>query len=194
LGVTNPAVARDSFLTKHTMKVKERQKLLQTLKTRFERNGHCHEGIVWGEVEARLEGSLDALRSLHEMEATSGEPDVVGHDTDSGQLTFCDCSAESPVGRRTICYVGEALDSRKEHKPENSAVDMAAAMGIDLLTEAQYLSCYKPAKLSDDTPHAGRSAYRLGIARLPQSMNAHPSVAPEPQTASLRSAVCVPAN
>jgi hypothetical protein len=120
------------------MKVKEREKLLQTLKVRFERNMHRHSGIVWTKVQARLEGNPDALRSLHEMEATGGEPDVIGHDTDSGAFTFCDCSAESPAGRRSVCYDRQALDSRKEHKPEGSAVEMAAAMGIDLLTEDQY--------------------------------------------------------
>jgi hypothetical protein len=125
------------------MKVNEREKLLQTLKARFERNMPRHRGIVWTQVEARLEGNPDALRSLHEMEATGGEPDVIGHDKDSGQLTFCDCSAESPVGRRSICYDREALDARKEHKPESSAVEMAAAMGIDLLTEEQYRELQK---------------------------------------------------
>src|SRR5512134_2140510 len=125
------------------MKIKEREKLLQTLKARFERSMHRHRGIVWAEVEARLEGNLDALRSLHEMEATGGEPDVIGHGTDSSQITFCDCSAESPVGRRSICYDRQALDSRKEHKPEGSAVEMAAAMGIDLLTEEQYRELQK---------------------------------------------------
>jgi hypothetical protein len=125
------------------MKVKEREKLLQTLKARFDGNTHRHRGIVWGEVEARLEGSLDALRSLHEMEATGGEPDVIGYDPDSGHLTLCDCSAESPAGRRSICYDREALDSRKEPKPKSSAVEMAAAMGIDLLTEAQYRELQK---------------------------------------------------
>jgi hypothetical protein len=125
------------------MNVKERQKLLQALKARFEINIHRHRGIAWGEVEVRLEGSLHALRSLHEMEATGGEPDVIARDTDSGRLTFCDCSAESPVGRRSICYDREALDSRKEHKPEGSALEMAIGMGIDLLTETQYRELQK---------------------------------------------------
>jgi hypothetical protein len=120
------------------MKTKEREKLLQILKARFERNMHRHRGSVWIEVEARLEGNQEALRSLHEMEATGGEPDVIGQDGDSGQVTFCDCSPESPVGRRSVCYDREALDSRKEHKPQGSAVEMAAAMGIDVLTEEQY--------------------------------------------------------
>lgn len=125
------------------MKVKEREKLLQTLKVRFEKNMHRHRGIAWTEVEARLEGNPDGLRSLHEMEATGGEPDVIGHDRGSGRIMFCDCSPESPAGRRSICYDREALDSRKEHKPEGSAVETAAAMGIDLLTEEQYRELQK---------------------------------------------------
>ncbi|MEQ1871131.1 MAG: DUF4256 domain-containing protein [Vicinamibacterales bacterium] len=120
------------------MKVHERERLLQTLKARFERNVPRHRGIAWTDVAARLERNPEALRSLHQMEASGGEPDVIGHDRDSGQLTFCDCSAESPVGRRSICYDREALDARKDNKPESSAVEMAAAMGIDLLTEEQY--------------------------------------------------------
>ncbi len=120
------------------MKVHERDRLLQTLKARFEKNVPRHRGIVWTDVAARLERNPAALRSLHEMEASGGEPDVIGHDRDSGQLTLCDCSAESPVGRRSVCYDREALDARKDNKPESSAVEMAAAMGIDLLTEEQY--------------------------------------------------------
>jgi hypothetical protein len=120
------------------MKAQEREKLLRALKTRFEKNRHHHEGLAWNEVQARLEGRPDALRSLHAMEATGGEPDVIGRDGHSGHVTFCDCSAESPVGRRSVCYDREALDARKEHKPQGSAVEMAVAMGVDLLTEEQY--------------------------------------------------------
>jgi hypothetical protein len=120
------------------MKAQEREELLQALKARFEKNMHRHKGIAWATVQAKLEGNPDVLRSLREMEATGGEPDVIGRDRETGQFTFCDCSAESPAGRRSVCYDREALDSRKEHKPQGSAVEMAAAMGIDLLTEEQY--------------------------------------------------------
>lgn len=120
------------------MKAQERNDLLRKLKTRFEKHMSRHRGIAWAEVQTRLKGSTDALRSLREMEITGGEPDVIGHDKLTGQFMFCDCSAESPTGRRSVCYDQEALDSRKENKPQGSAVEMAAAMGIDLLTEAQY--------------------------------------------------------
>jgi hypothetical protein len=120
------------------MKPQDPQQLLESLKSRFARNMHRHEGIAWAAVQARLEARTDALRSLHEMEATGGEPDVIGLDTKTGQITFCDCSAESPPGRRSLCYDRDALDSRKENKPQGSAVEMARAMGVDLLTEDQY--------------------------------------------------------
>lgn len=120
------------------MKANEREGLFQTLKGRFEEHMHRHRGIAWADVRARLEGSPAALRSLLEMEATGGEPDVIGQDRETGQLTFCDCSAESPGGRRSVCYDGEALASRKENRPGGSAVGLAAAMGIELLTEGQY--------------------------------------------------------
>ncbi len=121
-----------------TMKAQERKELLEALKVRFEKNMHRHEGIAWNDVRARLEGNPGALRSLREMESTGGEPDVIGRDRDAGGYTFCDCSAQSPAGRRSVCYDAEALESRKEHKPQGSAVDTAAAMGIELLTEEQY--------------------------------------------------------
>jgi hypothetical protein len=114
------------------------QELLQTLKARFEKHMPRHPGLAWAEVQARLDAHPDALRALREMEATGGEPDVIGPRGAAGQLTFCDCAAESPAGRRSLCYDREALDSRKENKPQGSAVEMAAAMGIALLTEAQY--------------------------------------------------------
>lgn len=112
--------------------------MLQALKRRFEQNLHRHPAIGWAAVQSRLEGHPDALRSLGEMEATGGEPDVIGQDRETGQVTFCDCAAESPTGRRSVCYDREALDARKEHKPASSAVEMATAMGIHLLTEEQY--------------------------------------------------------
>lgn len=124
------------------MKAKEREQLLQVLKTRFEKNMHRHSGIAWTEVQARLAGNPDALKSLQKMEDTGGEPDVIGRDN-SDRFTFCDCSPESPIGRRSTCYDGEARVSRKENRPENSAVEMAAAMGIDLLTEERYRELQK---------------------------------------------------
>lgn len=120
------------------MKASERDELLRTLKDRFEKNMKRHKDIAWVDVEARLEENPAALRSLLAMEATGGEPDVIGRDGKTRKLTFCDCSRESPSGRRSVCYDREALDARKEHKPQDSAVEMAAAMGIELLTEAQY--------------------------------------------------------
>jgi hypothetical protein len=125
------------------MKAQEREELLQALKARFEKNMHRHKGIAWADVRTRLEANPGALRSLREMEATGGEPDVIGQDGEAKHYTFCDCSAESPSGRRSVCYDREALDSRKEHKPEGSAVEMSAAMGIDLLTEEQYRELQK---------------------------------------------------
>jgi Protein of unknown function (DUF4256) len=121
-----------------SMKTQEREQLLRALKTRFEQNMHRHEELAWEAVRAGLEASPAALASLREMEATGGEPDVTGRDRVTGRYVFCDCSAESPLGRRSVCYDREALDSRKEHKPEGSAVETAAAMGIELLTEEQY--------------------------------------------------------
>ena len=127
----------------NTMKKQEQDELLRTLKTRFAKNMHRHPGIAWVDVQARLERSPTALRSLREMDSTGGEPDVIGHDKKLGMYTFCDCCAESPAGRRSVCYDGEALESRKEHKPQNSAVEMASKMGIDLLTEEQYRELQK---------------------------------------------------
>ena len=120
------------------MKSPERDKLIETLKARFEKHMHRHKGIAWAAVQARLEGNAAALKSLRAMEASGGEPDVTGRDTKTGQIVFCDCSAQSPSGRRSVCYDRAALDSRKEHKPKNSAMDMAAALGIELLTEEEY--------------------------------------------------------
>jgi hypothetical protein len=119
------------------------EELLNALKTRFEKNVQRHEGIEWAEVQAKLEASPEKLWSLNEMERTGGEPDVVGHDKETGEYIFYDCSAESPKGRRSVCYDREALESRKQHKPENSAINMAAEMGIELLSEEQYRNLQK---------------------------------------------------
>lgn len=117
----------------------QREELLSALKARFEKNMSRHPGLEWVKVQAKLEAKADKLWSLQEMERTGGEPDVVGHDEKSGEYLFFDCSAETPKGRTSVCYDREGLESRKEHKPANNAVDMATAMGIELLTEGQYL-------------------------------------------------------
>lgn len=116
----------------------QREELLRTLKARFEKNLNRHQGLEWAELQARLEANIAKLWSLNEMERTGGEPDVVGYDNKTGEYIFYDCSAESPKGRRSVCYDREALEARKEHKPDNNAIDMAADMGIELLTEEQY--------------------------------------------------------
>lgn len=124
------------------MKAKEKDALLQSLKARFEKNMKRHAGLAWSGVQARLEGNAAALESLQQMEATGGEPDVVGDET-NGSFTFFDCSPESPSGRRSTCYDAEARRARKEHAPKNSAAEMATAMGIELLTEEQYRELQK---------------------------------------------------
>lgn len=116
----------------------QQEDLLLTLQTRFEKHRHRHQGLSWAKVQAKLAADAAALCSLHQMEQTGGEPDVIGHDAKTGEYLFVDCSAESPAGRRSICYDPAALESRKEHKPKHSALGMATAMGIELLTEAQY--------------------------------------------------------
>lgn len=121
----------------------QREELLKTLKTRFEKNMNRHKGLEWAKVQAKLEADTEKLWSLGEMERTGGEPDVVGFDKTTGEYIFYDCSAESPKGRRSLCYDREGQESRKEHKPENNALDMAAAMGIELLTEEQYRELQK---------------------------------------------------
>lgn len=125
---------------KKELSPEQRDALLRELKSRFEKNIQRHKGLEWARVQARLtaEASGEKLWSLHVMESTGGEPDVTGYDEKTGEYIFCDCSAESPSGRRSICYDREALESRKEHRPEDSAIEMAAAMGIELLTETQY--------------------------------------------------------
>ena len=120
------------------MKARERDDLLKTLQARFEQNMHRHEGVEWSAVQARLENNAKALQSLYEMERTGGEPDMIGPATKAGGCRFCDCAPETPTGRRSACYDREGLQSRKEHRPENSAIEMAASMGIAMLTEAQY--------------------------------------------------------
>ncbi|CCQ92636.1 conserved hypothetical protein [[Clostridium] ultunense Esp] len=128
---------------KKELSPEQREKLLETLKARFEKNMNRHEGLKWAKVQAKLEANPGKLWSLNEMERTGGEPDVVGYDKETDEYIFFDCSAESPKGRRSVCYDREALESRKEHKPENNAVDMASAMGIELLTEEQYRELQK---------------------------------------------------
>jgi hypothetical protein len=130
---------------------KQREELLRTLKARFEKNMNHHKGLEWAKVQAKLEANTEKLWSLNEMERTGGEPDVVGFDKKTGEYIFYDCSAESPKGRRSLCYDHEALESRKEHKPKNNAIDMAAAMGIELLTEEQYRELQKLGKFDTKT-------------------------------------------
>ena len=119
------------------------EELLSTLKARFEKNMNRHKGLEWAKVQAKLEANTEKLWSLNEMERTGGEPDVVGHDKKTGEYIFYDCSAESPKGRRSVCYDREGLESRKEHKPADNALDMAAAMEIEVLTEEQYRALQK---------------------------------------------------
>ena len=119
------------------------EELLRALKDRFDKNMNRHKGLKWAEVQAKLGANTEKLWSVSEMERTGGEPEVVGHDEETGEYIFCDCSAESPKGLRNVCYDRKALESRKEHKPENNAVDMAAAMGIELLTEEEYRELQK---------------------------------------------------
>ncbi len=128
---------------KKELSPEHREELFSELKARFEKNMNRHKGLAWAKVQAKLEANTEKLWSLNEMERTGGEPDVVGFDKKTGEYNFYDCSAESPKGRRSVCYDGEALESRKEHKPKNNAIDMAAAMGIDLLTEEQYRELQK---------------------------------------------------
>ena len=132
-----------SVKTKKELPPEQREELLRALKARFEKNMNRHKGLQWAKVQTRLEANTETLWSLNEMERTGGEPDVVGFDKKTGEYIFYDCSAESPKGRRSVCYDREALESRKEHKPKNSALDMAAAMGIELLTEEQYRELQK---------------------------------------------------
>ena len=129
--------------TTSKLSLAEREELLKTLKARFEKNMNRHKAVEWAKVQARLEDNTKKLWSLNEMERTGGEPDVVGFDKKTGEYIFYDCSAESPKGRRSLCYDRDGQESRKEHKPESNAIDMAAAMGIELLTEEQYRELQK---------------------------------------------------
>jgi hypothetical protein len=122
---------------------KQRDELLKALKTRFQENIHRHKGLEWAKVQAKLQANTEKLWSLNEMERTGGEPDVVGHDKKTGEYIFFDCSAETPKDRTSVCYDREGLESRKEHRPKTTAMDMAAAMGIELLTEEEYLELQK---------------------------------------------------
>src|ERR1700704_1833599 len=135
--------ARNVKSNKKDLSPEQREDLLGALKARFEKNMNRHKGLEWAKIRAKLEANTETLWSLNEMERTGGEPDAVGHDKKTGEYIFYDCSAESPKGRRSLCYDREALDSRKEHKPEDSAIDMAAAMSIELLTAEQYRELQK---------------------------------------------------
>ena len=136
---------------KKKLSSEQREELLLALRARFEKNMNRHKGLEWAKVEAKLKTKTEQLWSLNEMERTGGEPDVVGHDKKKSEYTFYDCSAESPSGRRSFCYDHEALESRKENKPKNSAVQMAADMGIEILTEEQYLDLQKLGKFDAKT-------------------------------------------
>src|SRR5437868_5643022 len=135
--------ARNISSNKKDLSPEQREELPRALKARFEKNMNRHKGLEWAKVQAKLEANAEKLWSLNEMERTGGEPDVVGFDKKTGEYVFYDCSAESPKGRRSLCYDRRALDVRKEHRPENSAMDMAAEMGIELLTEEQYRELQK---------------------------------------------------
>lgn len=131
------------IMAKTTLSTKQREELLRTLQSRFEKNMNRHPGVAWAQVQAKLEANAEKLWSVHEMERTGGEPDVVGHDKKTGEMIFYDCAAESPKERRSLCYDREALQSRKENKPKGNAVEMAAAMGVEILSEEQYRELQK---------------------------------------------------
>ena len=156
------------------MSLDQREELLKTLQARFEKNRNRHPGIEWDAIQAKLEANAEKLWSLNEMEKTGGEPDVVGFDRSTGEYLFYDCSAESPKGRRSVCYDREGLESRKEHRPENTAVDMAAAMGIELLTEEQYRELQKLGSFDTKTSSdvigypITRNALRFGLLGRPR--------------------------
>ena len=133
----------NSSRSKKELSPRQREELLKTLKTRFDKNTSRHKGLEWAKVQARLEAHAEKLWSLNEMERTGGEPDVVGQDKATGEYVFYDCSAETPKGRTSVCYDREGLESRKEHKPKTTAIDLAAALGIELLTEEEYLELQK---------------------------------------------------
>src|SRR5439155_6584028 len=135
--------ARNINSNKKDLSPEQREELLRALRARFEKNMNRHKGLEWAKVQAKLETNAEKLWSLNEMERTGGEPDVVGHDKKTDEYIFYDCSAESPKGRRSLCYDREAPETRQEHKPRDDATDMAAAMGIELLTEEQYRELQK---------------------------------------------------
>ncbi len=136
-------MAKKSFETKKMLSAEERAQLIETLQARFEKNMPRHKGLEWGKVKARLEANAGKLWSLHLMETTGGEPDVIGQDKKTGEYIFVDCSPQTPSGRVSLCYDDEALAARKEHKPKDSAVRMAMDMGVELLTEEEYLALQK---------------------------------------------------
>src|SRR5579859_480931 len=138
-------------MAKADLSKKQSEEVLSVLKTRFENNMARHKGLAWTQIQARLKANPQKLLSLHEMEKTGGEPDVVGQDPAAGEYIFFDCSAESPKGRRSLCYDREALDARKEHKPQSSALDLAAALGVELLTEEQYRELQKLGEVDTKT-------------------------------------------
>jgi hypothetical protein len=147
---TSMADGNDIIGTKELSPI-QREELISKLKARFEKDKEYHKDIPWSEVQTKLEADPGKLWSLHEMERTGGEPDVVKHDSNTDVFVFYDCSAESPKGRRSVCYDNEALESRKEHKPQNSAIEMAASMGIELLTEEQYRELQKLGHFDEKT-------------------------------------------
>ncbi len=144
-------VARDRKSNKKDVSPERREELLEALKARFEKNMNRHKGLDWGQVRAKLDANAEKRWSLKEMERTGGEPDVIGRDNQTGDYVFCDCSAESPKGRRSLCYDRDALDSRKENKPKDNALDVATTMGIELLTEEQCRALQKLGKFDTKT-------------------------------------------
>ncbi len=142
---------QDTMSTKKELSPKQKEELLSILKNRFEKNMNRHKGLEWTKVKAKLDAKNEKLWSLNEMEKTGGEPDVIAQDKKTGEYIFYDCSPESPTGRRSVCYDLESLDSRKEHKPANNAIDMASAIGIELLTEEQYRELQKLGKFDTKT-------------------------------------------
>jgi hypothetical protein len=143
--------AQNTGRSKKELSRVEREDLLCVLKDRFENNKDRHKGLAWAQIEAKLVANPEKLWSLQEMERTGGEPDVVGLDKETGEFIFCDCSAESPAGRRSLCYDREALQSRKEYKPKNSAMELAAAMGVEILSEEQYRALQKSGEFDTKT-------------------------------------------
>jgi hypothetical protein len=147
--------------TKKELSPEQREELIRALKARFVKNMNRHNGLEWAKVQAKLEANTEKLWSLNEMERTGGEPDVVGHDKKTGEYIIYDCSAESPKDRRSVCYDREGLESRKEHKPENNAIDLAAAMGIELLTEEQYRALQKLGNFDSKTSSWVKTPYEI---------------------------------